>query len=109
MISIVYLVLFLASIILVLRDKDFESIQQPCTVCMPRYLILLTFIFLFSGAEYFSFFASHRAWIISGVMALSMSGFLLGSFFVWERKKPYLALMQFVFAAIITIHFYAWW
>ncbi len=109
MVSVLYLAIFLASAVLILRDKDFETIQQPCYVCMPRYLILLTIGFLFVGAEYFTFFGTHRAWVISGVMALSMSGFMFGIYCSYERKKSVLALLQMAYTVIITIHFYVWW
>ncbi len=109
MISIIYLVIFLASMILVLRDKDFETVQQPCAVCMPRYLILLSLGCLFVSAEIFTFFASRQVWVISGVMTLSISGFLFGIYCVLERKKRILALLQMVYVTVITVHFYSWW
>jgi hypothetical protein len=109
MISIVYLAIFVASLALVLRDKDFETIQKPCIVCMPRYLIILSLVCLFVGAEAFSFLATHRAWVISGVMSLSMSAFIFGIFCAWERKKSVLAFLQMIYAAVISIHFYSWW
>lgn len=109
MISILYLFIFLASSAVILHDKDFETIQQPCIICIPRYLIILSLSALFAGAAYFTLFADHRAWVISGVMALSMSGFMLGTFFIFERKKPSLALLQMIYAAAIAIHFYMWW
>jgi hypothetical protein len=109
MISIVYLAIFVASLALVLSDKDFETVQKPCTICMPRYLIILSLVSLFVGAEAFSLLATHRAWVISGVMSLSMSGFIFGVFCAWERKKSVLASLQIIYAAVIAIHFYAWW
>ncbi len=109
MISIVYLAIFVASMALVLRDKDFETVQKPCIICMPRYLIVLSLLSLFVGAEVFSFLATHRAWVISGVMSLSMSGFMFGVYCLWERKKSMLASLQMIYAAVIAIHFYSWW
>ncbi len=109
MVSVVYLAIFVASVILVLRDKDFETIQEPCAVCMPRYLIILSLGCLFVGAEAFTFFAPHQVWTISGVMTLSISGFLFGIFCAWERRKSILALLQLAYVLVITVHFYSWW
>ncbi len=109
MVFILYLLTFVASLALVIRDKDFETMIQPCIVCMPKYLILLTLGYLFVGAVAFTFFATHNVWVISGVMTLSISGFMLGVFFAWERNKRILAALQIAYVIVITTHFYSWW
>lgn len=109
MFSILYLAIFVSSLVLVLGDKDFEIIKEPCIVCMPKILIILSLVFLFLGAQAFALFASRNVWVISGVMVLSISGFMLGSFFAWECKKPLLAFHQTVYVLAITVHFYTWW
>lgn len=109
MVSALYLAIFVGSLILVFRDKDFEKVKKPCVICMPRYLIIISLVCLFAGAEAFTFFASHRVWVISGVMTLSISGFMFGNFCAWELKKPILALLQMVYVVVITVHFYSWW
>lgn len=109
MISLLYLAVFAASLNGVLRDKDFETIKQPCIVCMPKILIILTLVYLFLGAEVFTLFATHNVWVISGVMVLSISAFMLAMFFTWECKKRILALLQIVYVIAITVHFYSWW
>ena len=109
MLPILYLVLFIAAALLVLKDKDLAIAKKPCEICLPRYLILLFLGFLFLGAEAFSLIATHKVWVISGVMALSISGFLFGVFFIWERHKWTLALLQMCYVFVITVHFYSWW
>ncbi len=109
MISIVYLAIFVASVYLVVKDKDFETVQQPCAVCMQRSLVILSLGCLFTGAVAFTFFAPHKVWVISGVMTLSISGFLFGIFCALERKKSTLALLQMAYVVVITKHFYSWW
>lgn len=109
MISIIYLVVFAVSLHLVIHDKDFEIIQQPCLVCMPKILIILSLACLFLGAEVFTLFAPRNVWVISGVMTLSISGFMLGVFFVWERNKQILSLLQMIYVLVITVDFYSWW
>lgn len=109
MFSILYIAIFAASLSLVLRDKDFETVQQPCIVCMPRHLILISIGCLFVGAEAFALFAPRLVWVISGVMTLSISGFLFSVFCVFERKKMILGLLQMVYVIVITVHFYSWW
>lgn len=109
MFSVLYLATFAISLILVLGDKDFEIIKKPCIVCMPKVLIILSLVFLFLGAQAFALFASHNVWVISGVMTLSISGCMLGSFFAWECKKSVLAFHQTVYVIAITVHFYTWW
>ena len=79
MISVVYLAIFVASLAVVLRDKDFDTVKKPCVICMPRYLIILSLSCLFVGAEAFTFFLTHKVWVISGVMTLSISGI-----YVWQ-------------------------
>ncbi|MCI0653427.1 MAG: hypothetical protein L0Y38_05400 [Methylococcaceae bacterium] len=107
--SVVYLFLFLAAILLVIYDKDLAVVTKPCAICMPRYLILLVLGLLFLGAEAFALVATHKVWVISGVMALSISAFLFAVFFMWERKKWALALLQLCYVFMITVHFYSWW
>jgi len=109
MTSVLYLVLFLVATLLVLKDKEFAVVKKPCAVCLPRSLILVFLGILFLGAEAFSLIATHKVWVISGVMALSISGFLFGVFFIWERKRWALALLQMCYAFVITEHFYSWW
>ena len=109
MITIVYLAIFVASVILVIRDKDLETVQKPCVICMPRNLILASLASLFLGAAVFALFATHRVWVISGVMTLSMSGFLFGVFCAFELKKKLLASLQMAYVFVITVHFYSWW
>lgn len=109
MISILYLVLFIAAVLLVLNDKDLSVTKKPCAICLPRHLILAFLVFLFLGAEAFALIATHKVWVISGVMALSISGFLFGVFFIWERHKWPLALLQMCYVFVITVHFYSWW
>ncbi|MGH8034700.1 MAG: hypothetical protein ACREO9_05695, partial [Lysobacterales bacterium] len=83
--------------------------KKPCAICLPRYLMLLVLGILFLGAEAFALVATHKVWVISGVMALSISGFLFGVFFFWELKKWTLALLQMCYVLVITVHFYSWW
>lgn len=109
MISVVYLAIFVASLTVVFRDKDFETVRKPCIICMPRYLIILSLVGLFVGAELFALFASHKVWVTSGVMTLSISGFMFGNFCAWELKKWNLALLQILYVVVITVHFYSWW
>jgi len=109
MFTILYLATLVASLALVLRDNYFETIKEPCIVCMPKVLIILTLIFLFLGAEAFTFLAPRNVWVISGVMVLSISGFMLGNYFFWECKKRILAFHQLVYVLAITVHFYTWW
>jgi hypothetical protein len=109
MFSILYLANFVASLQLLLPDKDFEIIKEPCIVCMPKLLIVLTLVFLFLGAEAFTFLAPRNVWVISGVMTLSISGTMLAAFFAWECNKRLLALHQMVYVLGITVHFYTWW
>lgn len=109
MFSVLYFATFVASLILVLRDKDFEIVKEPCIVCMPSNLIVLSLSFLFIGAEVFTLFKTRAVWVISGVMALSISGFMLGIFFAWERHKRELALHQMVYVMAVTMDFYIWW
>lgn len=109
MVSILYLAIFAASLHLLMRDEDFATVKKPCIVCMPKILIMLTLVFLFLGAEAFTLFATRSAWVISGVMTLSISAFMLGIFFSWERKKWLLAVHQLVYVVAITVHFYTWW
>lgn len=106
---VVYLALFLAAAVLVVFDKDLAVVRKPCGICMPRYLILSVLALLFLGAEAFALIATHKVWVISGVMALSISAFLFGVFFIWERKKWALALLQMCYVLVITVHFYSWW
>ncbi|MGH8550775.1 MAG: hypothetical protein ACRERU_19685 [Methylococcales bacterium] len=107
--SVVYLFIFLVATVLVLYDKDLAIAKKPCEICMPRYLILLVLGLLFLGAEAFALVATHKVWVISGVMALSISAFLFGVFFIWERKKWALAVLQMCYVLMITVHFYSWW
>ncbi len=109
MFAILYLTIFVTSLMLVIRDKDFETVQQPCLVCMPRHFILLSLGCLFVGAEAFALFAPRLVWVISGVMTLSISGFLFGIFCMYERNKRILAGLQIVYVILITVHFYTWW
>ena len=109
MISILYLAIFAASLALIFRDKDFETVKEPCIVCMSRLLIILALAFLLAGAGLFTFLAERHAWIISGVMTLSICGFLFGVFFAWECKKWKLAILQMIYVVAITTHFYTWW
>jgi len=99
----------MASLTLVFFDRDFEKVETPCIICMPRSLVMVSLGCLFLGAELFSLFATHRVWVISGVMTLAMSGFLFAIFCAWERKKTILAALQMVYVAVITVHFYSWW
>ena len=109
MVSVFYLAIFVAATLLVFYDNDLAIAKRPCAICLPRYLILLVLVVLFLGAESFALVASHKVWVISGVMALSISGFLFGVFFLWERKKWALALLQMCYVFVITVHFYSWW
>ena len=109
MFATIYLATFVASLTLLFRDQDFATIKQPCTVCMSRLLIALALLFLFAGAEIFTFFTVHSAWVISGVMTLSICGFLFGIYFIQECKKWNLALLQMLYVVVITTHFYSWW
>lgn len=109
MISVVYLAIFVASLALIFRDKDFETVKKPCVICMPRHLIIFSIACLFIGAEAFAFFGAHKVWVISAVMALSISGFIFGIFCGWELRKWMLALLQMVYVVVITVHFYSWW
>ena len=109
MVSVLYLAIFAACLTLILRDKDFETVQKPCVICMQRYLIILSLGCLLVGAVAFALFAQHKVWVISGVMALSISGFLFGIFFASERKKWMLAVLQMAYVVVITVHFYWWW
>jgi len=109
MFFVLYIATFVASLILVLEDKDFEVVREPCIVCMPRNLIVLSLGCLFFGAEIFTLFASRTVWVISGIMALSISGFMLGIFFAWEHNKRELALHQMVYVLGVTLDFYTWW
>ena len=109
MISLFYLAVFVLAVMLVLHDKDLAIVKKPCEICLPRYLILAVLALLFLGAEAFSLIATHRVWVISGVMALSISAFLFGIFFIWERKKWTLALLQMCYVFVITAQFYSWW
>jgi hypothetical protein len=109
MIPVLYLVIFVAAVLLVLYDRDLAIVKKPCEICLPRYLILLVLGLLFVGAEAFALTAPHKVWVISAVMALSISGFLFGVFFIWERKKWALALLQMSYVLLITVHFYSWW
>ncbi|MGR9105775.1 MAG: hypothetical protein ACU843_02490 [Gammaproteobacteria bacterium] len=109
MVSVFYLAIFILATLLVLYDKDLATVKKPCEICLPRYLILFVLAVLFAGAEAFALVASHKVWVISGVMALSISAFLFAVFFVWERKKWALALLQIGYVFVITVHFYTWW
>ncbi|MGH8477521.1 MAG: hypothetical protein ACRER2_17445 [Methylococcales bacterium] len=109
MIALFYLAIFMAATLLVYYDKDLAIIQKPCAICMPRHVILLVLGFLFLGAEAFALVATHKVWVISGVMALSISAFLFGAYFFWERKKWMLAVLQMCYVVGITVHFYSWW
>ena len=109
MISIFYVALFVLAVILVLHDKDLAKSKKPCGICLPRYLILALLALLFFGAEAFSLFGVHKVWVISAVMVLSASAFLFGVFFLWERKKWMLAMLQMCYMFVITTQFYSWW
>jgi hypothetical protein len=109
MMPLFYLVIYLAAAALVLYDKDLATANKPCEICLPRYLMLAVLTLLFLGAEAFALVATHKVWVISGVMALSISAFLFGVFFIWERKKWLLALLQMGYVFLITVHFYSWW
>lgn len=109
MISVIYLATFVASLTLIFRDMDFETVKEPCMVCMSRLQIVLSLGVLFVGAVVFTFFAEHHAWVISGVMMLSICGFLFGLYFAWEYRKRNLAYLQFFYVVVITVHFYSWW
>lgn len=109
MISLFYLAVFAVAVMLVLNDRDLAIAKKPCEICLPRYLILAVLALLFLGAEAFSLLGTHRVWVISGVMALSIIAFLFGVFFIWERKKWTLALLQMSYVFAITAQFYSWW
>lgn len=109
MVSVLYLAIFVAAAWLVFYDKDMAVTKKPCEICLPRYWILAVLALLFLGAEVFSLLGTHRVWVISGVMVLSISAFLFGIFFIVERKKWGLALLQMCYVFLITVQFYAWW
>ena len=109
MIALLYLALFIAAVILVMRDKTLDIAKTPCAICLSRYLVLAGLALLFVGAESFSLLATHRVWVISGVMALSITGFLFAAYFIWERKNLALAALQMCYVLVITVHFYSWW
>ena len=109
MVSLLYLALFLLASFLVLRDKELLVPIRSCNVCLPRYWILAVLGVLFLGAEAFALAGAHNVWVISGVMALSISAFMFALFFVWERHKWILALTQICYVCVITVHFYSWW
>lgn len=109
MMSIVYLAIFVVSLNLVKDDKDFDTIKEPCIVCMPKVLIIASLVCLMLGAVAFALLATRNVWVISGAMALSISGFMMANFFAWERNKRMLALLQMAYVLAITVHFYSWW
>lgn len=109
MMPILYLAIFVTATLLVCYDREFAVVQKPCAICMPRHMMLLLLGLLFLGAEAFALIATHKVWVISGVMALSISAFLFAAFFVWERKKWLLAVLQMGYVVLITVHFYSWW
>ena len=109
MVSLLYLALFVLAVFLVLRDKELLVPLRSCNVCLPRYWILAVLGILFLGAETFALAGAHNVWVISGVMALSISAFMFALFFVWERHKWILALTQICYVCVITVHFYSWW